>query len=115
MDQKTIGAPTNRETNKAEAPRGAIDRLFSNGDVYIFRHKLTPNAGYASNGAIHDLPVIEVPATGSTSLVLLETRCPGRVVCQRDSNAWAAFRRGTTVGPEQQPQDKGAANEKLPI
>jgi hypothetical protein len=68
-----------RDDAQIEAARAALDRLFSKGGGYIFRHKLAPGEGYVSNNVLHNRTGFENPGSGHPVRTLLRVRYLDRV------------------------------------
>ena len=85
-----------KQLPEVEAARNALLRLFSNGHVYIFRHKLTPGEGYVHSNRLHNRSGFEIAETGRTPRVLLRTRDLDRVCRRSGLGAWPNGSRATT-------------------
>jgi hypothetical protein len=66
-----------KESRSVATAREALSRLFSQGDVHMFRHKLSPGEGYVTNNVLHNRTGFEDgPGAGR---VLLRTRYLDRI------------------------------------
>jgi hypothetical protein len=64
-----------KQTSQIRDARDALARLFSRGDVHMFRHKLAPGEGYISNNVLHNRAGFEENAeAGHPGRMLLRTR-----------------------------------------
>jgi hypothetical protein len=68
-----------KDAPRMREARNALTQLFSNGDVHMFRHKLSPGEGYVSNNVLHNRTGFEDAGRGQPGRVLLRTRYLDRI------------------------------------